>query len=302
MIDKKRRSRNLTLSDIIRGTLHCVNAGSEIAEQHYISTLDKFFNPDGSPVTKEVKINGNIKMNIPLICLSNHTNIDFEEIRIKTTLNLDELTQKDFESGLCFGNDSYQFTRGSFSAPLVAAVKAQSEMSQSLAHFIQDVGIDKDGNMRMVTLKHAEQLTDPGNPSQSSSQERYIQAPFLAMTGLPNLAIDTADISFDLEVSTAEDDAAKNSADSQVTSEYKSWWSPVTAKFTGNVTHSSEQTRHTDTRAKYSFNISASKQRTPEAFMRIIAAVTNAVALPSSSQPANSAPLIDSSSSAQQGA
>lgn len=118
MIDKKRRSRNLTLSDIIRGTLHCVNAGSEIAEQHYISTLDKFFNPDGSPVTKEVKINGNIKMNIPLICLSNHTNIDFEEIRIKTTLNLDELTQKDFESGLCFGNDSYQFTRGSFSVSL----------------------------------------------------------------------------------------------------------------------------------------------------------------------------------------
>lgn len=183
-------------------------------------------------------------------------------------------------------------------APLVAAVKAQSEMSQSLAHFIQDVGIDKDGNMRMVTLKHAEQLTDPGNPS----QERYIQAPFLAMTGLPNLAIDTADISFDLEVSTAEDDTAKNSADSQVTSEYKSWWSPVTAKFTENVTHSSEQTRHTDTRAKYSFNISASKQGTPEAFMRIIDAVTNAVALPSSSQTANSAPLIDSSSNAQQGA
>ncbi len=46
-------------------------------------------------------------------------------------------------------------------APLVAAVKAQSEMSLSLAHFIQDVGIDKDGNMRMVTLKYEESSSDP---------------------------------------------------------------------------------------------------------------------------------------------
>lgn len=37
-------------------------------------------------------------------------------------------------------------------------------MSLSLAHFIQDVGIDKDGNMRMVTLKYEENIADPQNP------------------------------------------------------------------------------------------------------------------------------------------
>lgn len=178
-------------------------------------------------------------------------------------------------------------------APLVATVKAQSEMSLSLAHFIQDVGIDKDGNMRMVTLKYEENIADPQNPQNSISRERYVQAPFLAMTGLPNLAVDAADIAFDLEVSTAEDDTAKNAKDANVTTEYKSWWSPVTAKFTGNVTHSAEQTRHTDTRAKYSFNISARKQGTPEAFMRIIDAVTNATVNPSGLKPTNSAPLIE---------
>lgn len=178
-------------------------------------------------------------------------------------------------------------------APLVATVKAQSDMSLSLAHFIQDVGIDKDGNMRMVTLKYEENVADPQNPTKSISTERYVQAPFLAMTGLPNLAVDSADIAFDLEVSTAEDDTKKNNEDANVTTDYKSWWSPVSAKFTGNVTHSSEQTRHTDTRAKYSFNISARKQGTPEAFMRIIDAVTNAAATPSSAKPTNSAPLIE---------
>ncbi len=178
-------------------------------------------------------------------------------------------------------------------APLVATIKAQTEMSLSLAHFIQDVGIDADGNMRMVTLKYAETIADPNNPSGTVQQDRYIQAPFLAMTGLPNLAVDSADISFDLEVSTAEDDAVKNVADASVTTEYQSWWSPVTAKFTGNVTHSSEQTRHSDTRAKYSFNISARKQNTPEAFLRIIDAVTNSVSNPSDIKPINDKPLIE---------
>ncbi len=178
-------------------------------------------------------------------------------------------------------------------APLVATVKAQCEMSLSLAHFIQDVGIDKDGNMRMVTLKYEETVADKDKPDETTSRTRYIQAPFLAMTGLPNLAVESADISFDLEVSTAEDDTKKNTEDANVTTEYKSWWSPVTAKFTGNVTHSSEQTRHTDTRAKYSFNISARKQGTPEAFLRIIDAVTNSVASPTSVQPKNDTPLIE---------
>ena len=53
-------------------------------------------------------------------------------------------------------------------APLVAAVKAQSEMSLSLAHFIQDVGIDKDGNMRMVTLKYEETSSDPSASGSAS--------------------------------------------------------------------------------------------------------------------------------------
>lgn len=178
-------------------------------------------------------------------------------------------------------------------APLVAAVKAQTEMSLSLAHFIQDVGIDKDGNMRMVTLKYEESSANPLNPEQAQSRTRYIQAPFLAMTGLPNLAIESADISFDLEVTTAEEEKSKNQEDANLTTEYKSWWSPVTAKFTGNVTHSSEQTRSTDTRAKYTFNVSARKQGTPEAFSRIIEAITNSVASPTAAKPENDKPLIE---------
>lgn len=176
-------------------------------------------------------------------------------------------------------------------APLVAAVKAQTEMSMSLAHFVQDVGIDKDGNMRMVTMKYSENVTDASGTT--TAEDRYIQAPFLAMTGLPNLAVETADISFDLEVNTVEENKDKSDDHTEVSSQYKSLWSPVSAKFSGNVTHSSEQTRHTDTRAKYSFNVSARRQGTPEAFMRIIDAVTSAVTNPIIKEPNDSKNLIE---------
>lgn len=164
------------------------------------------------------------------------------------------------------------------SAPLIAAIKAQTDMSMALAHFVSDVGLDKDGNVRMVTFNYTERIT--GADGQPKDEERHIEAPFLALTGIPNLAVENVDISFDLEVSTAEDDTTKNQEDAKVESQYKSWWSPVSAKFTGNVTHSSSQTRHTDTRAKYSFNVTARKQGTPEGLMRIIDTITNSAANP----------------------
>jgi len=178
-------------------------------------------------------------------------------------------------------------------APLMAAIKAQGEMSMQMARFIDNVGVDSDGNIRMVTFKYQENVTTPAVYKEDGSLEtaavttlsdRYIQAPFLALTGIPNLAVEHINISFELEVSTAEDDKSKteSSLQNETSAEYSSWWSPVKAatKFTGSVTHSSEQTRHTDTRAKYSFNVSARKQAPPEAFMRIIDAITNGVANP----------------------
>jgi hypothetical protein len=164
------------------------------------------------------------------------------------------------------------------SAPLVAAIKAQTDMSMAMAHFVKDVGIDENGNVRMVTFNYSESVM--GEDGTPKSADRHIEAPFLAMTGIPNLAVEDVNISFDLEVSTAEDVNSKSQEEAKVETAYKSWWSPVTAKFTGNVTHSSEQTRHSDTRAKYTFNVSARKQAAPEGFMRIIDAITNSAANP----------------------
>lgn len=158
-------------------------------------------------------------------------------------------------------------------APLLATIKAQSDMSMALAHYVENVGLDTDGNVRMVTFNYSEAAGE-------ETEDRHIEAPFVALTGIPNLAVEDVNISFDLAVNTAETNVDNSSANANVTADTKAWWSPVTTKFTGSVTHSSSQTRRTDTRAKYSFNVNARKQETPEAFMRIVDAITNSVANP----------------------
>ena len=158
-------------------------------------------------------------------------------------------------------------------APLAAAMKAQSDMSVALANYIQSVGMDANGNVRMVTFNYQD-YDNAGNKT-----DRHIEAPFLAMTGVPNLAVEDVDISFDLSIATAEAEKQDGKVTTDISASSR-WFSPVSAKMMGSVTHSSSQTRSTDTRAKYSFHVSARKQQAPEALMRIIDAITERAARP----------------------
>ncbi len=162
-------------------------------------------------------------------------------------------------------------------APLTAAMKAQSDMSVALANYIRSVGMDDKGNVRMVTFNYEDGEQKGG--SDEGKVTRHIEAPFIAMTGIPNLAVEDVDVSFELSIATAE--AEKHDGSQKIdTSASTKWFSPVTAKMTGSVTHSSSQTRSTDTRAKYSFHVSARKQQPPEALMRIIDTITDRVTRP----------------------
>lgn len=159
------------------------------------------------------------------------------------------------------------------SAPLTATIKAQSEMSMALANFVQSVGLDSQGNVRMVNFNYEDSQG-------GTSTERHIQAPFIALTGVPNLAVEEVNVSFELTIASAETGNINGSEKIDTNVKTKSWFSPVSASMTGSVSHSYSQTRSTDTRAKYSFNVCARKQGTPEALQRIIDAITDSVATP----------------------
>lgn len=167
-------------------------------------------------------------------------------------------------------------------APIVAAVKAQKEVSGMLAEFLNTVALDKNGNARMVTFKYGQETTDASG--KTTFEDRYIQAPFVALSGIPNMAVETVQVNFELEVTTA--DTSKSTTNTSTSTDGKlGFFLTPKVNFKASLSHSSEQTRQTDTRAKYSFHVEARKQEQPEALMRILEVMVNAATTPSEEKP-----------------
>ena len=183
-------------------------------------------------------------------------------------------------------------------APIIAAVKAQKEVSGMLAEFLNSVALDKNGNARMVTFKYSQETSD-GN-GEVKYEDRYIQAPFVALSGIPNLAVETVQVNFELEVTTSDTNKNTTNASSSTGGKFGGFFSPK-VNFNASLSHSSEQTRQTDTRAKYSFHVEARKQEQPEALMRIVEVMVNAATTPSNKEPQTKNLLDDSGNSGNSG-
>ncbi len=165
-----------------------------------------------------------------------------------------------------------------FGAPVMAGVDAQFAISNRMAEFIQKVGLNEDGSVKMVRFEYSQaELDGDGNPT-GKNVKRVIDAPFIAIIPLPNLSVDKIKVNFDLEISTAEESKSSTEAKASMSGKLGfAWWS---VKFSGSVTHKSEQTRKTDTRAKYTVELEVGRGATPEGLQRVFDAIMNATGKP----------------------
>ena len=90
---------------------------------------------------------------------------------------------------------------------------------------------------------------------------------------------------FELEVSQSEE--AKASTEAEAGVDVSAGWGPYSVKIHGKVSHKDEQTRKTDTRAKYSFHTSIKRSGPPEGMMRVIDFLTDAATKPVLAKPEN---------------
>ncbi len=170
------------------------------------------------------------------------------------------------------------------SGPLNAMIKAQVSASKSYADFLQAVCI-KDGRALQLSFDYDETIVDQEGNYQGILQ-RSMRIPLMAAIEHPNICIEEGSVDFELEVSTAE--ASNEGTEVEVGLEATIGWGPVSATITGKVSHKSEQTRSSDTRAKYSFHTVLRRQPPPEALLRVIDFLTDAatkpITLPSNSE------------------
>ena len=158
------------------------------------------------------------------------------------------------------------------SGPLQAMIRSQIQAGEAYVRFILSIGV-KDGKAATVEFEYEENVTNETGESQGSIS-RTVKMPLLAIVSHPNIVIEEGTIDFELEVSQA--DALKSSTAGEASLEAKIGWGPFNVSMKGRVTHKSEQTRKTDTRAKYSISTRIVRQGPPEALQRIIELMTNA--------------------------
>jgi hypothetical protein len=94
------KTGGITLSDIIRGLQYCVNSSLDIVEQHYISSLAKFFTSttEKGPSDKDneiwevdrqtIKINDSARIDVPFVSMADHSSLMLDEMDIKMSLSL----------------------------------------------------------------------------------------------------------------------------------------------------------------------------------------------------------------------
>ncbi|WP_036138002.1 DUF2589 domain-containing protein [Luteibacter sp. 9135] len=160
-------------------------------------------------------------------------------------------------------------------APLGAACDAQIKLAQATADFIRTVGFQKsaDGTSeetRTAAFRFKRPVINPDGTS--GEEEVSMDVPLLSIVKVPNLAVSTVDITFDMEVksSFAETNEKKKNADFSVETGFKVGAFSLNAKVAGSVSSHMQNTRSSDNSAKYHLNVKAEDKGMPEGLARVM--------------------------------
>lgn len=160
--------------------------------------------------------------------------------------------------------------------PLQAMIQAQVQASRAYADFLLSVCV-QDGKAVYVQFSYDETLVD-ANGTVRGVQQKEMRIPLIAAISHPVITIEEGRIDFELQVSQAGMTQTETADEGNL--DAKLGWGPFSVAVSGRVTHKSEQTRKTDTSAKYSIHTQVKRQDPPEALMRVIDFLTDAATKP----------------------
>lgn len=160
--------------------------------------------------------------------------------------------------------------------PLIAACEAQSMLAVSTADFIKQVGLEesKDGQPGKVkTTSFSFQRGLIGEDGKSAGTEMVsMEVPLLSIVKIPTFAIDDMNITFDMEVKSAESSESSSDKKGEVDAEAKVGFGPFSARVNikGSIACHEQNTRSSDNSAKYHVSVHAKDFGTPEGLARML--------------------------------
>lgn len=167
---------------------------------------------------------------------------------------------------------------GLIGGPLEAAARAQINLARSTSDYINSVGFHSDGSIRNVDFKY--EATDQRGDGTPYLKEITVTVPMLAVVPIPNLQIDTVDISFSMEiresvVESSESDTRTERGRGEGEEEIEG--SERVTIFGQAATHQ-QNTRTSDNSAKYNVEVRATNHGMPEGLLRVLDMMASSVA------------------------
>ena len=169
--------------------------------------------------------------------------------------------------------------------PLQAAATAQGTLANITSDFINNVGLQDDGNgnlsARTVDFKYQKPIktsttaTDGTVTETWDKQEMDLQVPLLTIVKAPNLQVKDVEINFNMEVKASSNATNENSQNASVDASWRGWGAKV--KFHGSVSNKNTSQRSSDSSAKYDVKVSATDDGAPEGLMKVLDILQEAI-------------------------
>ncbi len=170
-------------------------------------------------------------------------------------------------------------------APLLAACDAQLKLANATATFINTVGFeDKDKNkVRTIDFKYQNKTPKydkEGKITGYESTNMLVQTPLLSIVKIPSLSITDLNITFDMEVKTSEEEKSSDDKSASLDAEANFGFGCFKAKVNvkGSISSHKENSRKTDTSAKYHVELQAKDGGMPEGLSRVLDIIQTSIA------------------------
>ncbi len=151
-------------------------------------------------------------------------------------------------------------------APLRAAADASTQLANSTADFINNVGFDEKGNIRNVIFGYQQRSVNEDGTS--NLDEMKVHVPLLAIVPIPNLQVDEVNILFDMEVKQSEKSESAMDMGASLSGSARIGF--IKVNVTGSVSAHQANTRSSDNSAKYHVDVRATNHGTPEGLARVL--------------------------------
>lgn len=175
--------------------------------------------------------------------------------------------------------------------PLMAVCDAQTMLAKSTVSFIEQVGLNEAAGNAPRTVRTTafsfSRAADGVDGAAAGTEKMSMEVPLLSIVKIPTLAVDTADITFDMEVKSST--SAESSSDKKggLEAEAGVKYGPfhMDVKVKGSIACHESNTRSSDNSAKYHVEVHAKDFGMPEGLARMLDVLAqSAVPVPAASQ------------------